>query len=145
MHETLDHQTFICFEVGELEPTTKMLRVSNGGCPFPFHFRAETGTVEELEVIAYPLGVRPNTEYDVLETQLQSGDCVIFCSDGIIEAENESGEQFGFDRTSEMIRKACDDDFSAEASLNRIFDVVNTFKGNAPQSDDMTCVVLQVK
>ena len=36
MHETLDNQTFICFEVGELEPSTKMLRVSNGGCPFPF-------------------------------------------------------------------------------------------------------------
>ena len=145
LHEVLDSRTFICFEMAEVDISTRTLCLSNGGCPFPFHFRAETGTVEELQVIAYPLGVQPNTEYEVLETQLQSGDRVVFCSDGIIEAENASGEQFGFGRTPEVIRQACEDNLSAEATIDRIFEAVNTFKGDAHQGDDMTCVVLRVE
>jgi serine phosphatase RsbU (regulator of sigma subunit) len=70
---------------------------------------------------------------------------VVFCSDGIAEAENVSGEQFGYERTSEMIRKACEDDLSAKATIDRILEVVDRFKGDASQDDDLTCVVLRVE
>ena len=44
-----------------------------------------------------------------------------------------------------MIRKACEDDLSAEATIDRILEVVDGFKGDAPQGDDLTCVVLRVE
>ena len=99
----------------------------------------------ELEVGAYPLGVRSNTEYEVLETQLHPGDRIVFCSDGIIEADTASGEQFGFEQTAETIRQACVEGLSAEATIDRLLEAVSEFKGNAPQSDDMTCVVVRVE
>ena len=66
-------------------------------------------------------------------------------TDGIAEAEDTSGEQFGYDRTVETIRKACEDDLSAEATIDRLLEVVDAFKGDAPQRDDMTCVVVRVE
>ena len=93
----------------------------------------------------YPLGVHPDTEYRVLETQLQPGDRVVLCSDGIIEAENSSEEQFGYDRTREAIRRACAEGLPAGATIEWLLEEVGTFRGDAPQSDDMTCVVVRVE
>ena len=131
MYRNLDRRTFVCFVMGELDPSTQTLRLSNGCCPYPYHYRASTGEILEFQVDAYPLGVRPDTEYQVVETQLQSGDRIIFCSDGIIEAENTAGDQLGFEQTQEAIRKACEDGLSAEATINCILEVVDVFKGDA--------------
>ena len=144
LHRVLDHRTFVCFTMGEIDLETRKLRLSNGGCPPPYHYRASTGKIVELQLDAYPLGVRADTDYDMVEVQLQSGDCVVFCSDGIAEAENESSEQFGYQSTEDTIRQACVEGLSAEAAIDRILEVVATFSGDAPQGDDMTCVVLRV-
>lgn len=77
--------------------------------------------------------------------QLQPGDRIVFCSDGIAEAEDVKRNQFGFDNTMETVRMACANGLSAEATIELILETVNTFKGDAPQSDDMTCVVLRVE
>ena len=145
LHRILDRRTFVCFTMGEIAPTSHSFRLCNGGCPPSYHFHAQTGEITELEIEAYPLGVRPDTQYEALETQLHSGDCIVFCSDGIIEADNIEGVQFGFERTTETIREACKEGLSAEATIDRILEAVATFKSNAPQSDDMTCVVLRVE
>ena len=73
------------------------------------------------------------------------GDRVIFCSDGIIEAENSQEEMFGFERTAETIRKGCQDDLSAPQLLDYLINEVKTFTGEASQGDDMTVVVLKVE
>jgi len=142
---TLDSRTFVCFTLGELDPANRVLRLSNGGCPYPYHYEASMGRIVEIQVDAYPLGVRANTEYPVAETQLQPGDRIIFCSDGIPEADNDAGDQFGYDRTEATILQACKEDLSAEATIDHLLAEVAAFKGDAPQSDDMTCVVLRVE
>ena len=145
LNRTLGRRTFVCFTMGELDPLTRILRFSNGGCPSPLHFQATTGEIMELEVGAYPLGVRPDIHYEVLEVRLQPGDRIVFCSDGIVEADNAEGEQFGFEQTAETIRNACQEGLPAEATIDRLLEKVSTFKGNAQQSDDMTCVVVRME
>jgi sigma-B regulation protein RsbU (phosphoserine phosphatase) len=145
MFRNLDRRTFVCFTMGVLEPTTRVLRLSNGGCPYAYHFQASRAEMAELQVDAYPLGVRANTRHQVVEVRLQPGDRIIFCSDGIPEADNVSGEKFGYDRTHATILQACKDGLSAEATIDHILAEVAAFKGDAPQSDDMTCVVLRVE
>ena len=54
-----------------------------------------------MEVDAYPLGVRASATYSVVETVLEPGDYVVFCSDGIIEAANTEEDIFGFEQTAE--------------------------------------------
>ena len=145
LYRNLDRHTFVCFEFGEIDLSTFSFRMTNGGCPYPYHFWAAGPDVIELQVDAYPLGVRPGTEYAVVETRLRPGDRVVFCSDGIIEAENEYREQFGFEETAETIREACTRNLSAQETVDHVIQVVNAYRGNAPQSDDMTCVVIRVK
>ena len=145
LHGTLDKRTFICFTMGELDTATRSFHLANGGCPYPYHFRAVARDVVELQADAYPLGVRPDTTYPVLEVELGSGDRIVFCSDGIIEAENAEGEIFGFERTADAIRQGCMEDLSAEALIDRLIGAVKGFAGDVPPGDDMTVVVLKVE
>ncbi|MBI2501728.1 MAG: SpoIIE family protein phosphatase [Candidatus Latescibacteria bacterium] len=144
LHARLGSHTFVCFSMAQFNPLARSLRLANGGCPYPYHYRAATGEVVELQIDAYPLGVRPDTSYRGIEVQLELGDRVVFCSDGIAEAGNARGEIFGFERTAETIRRGCQEDLSAEALLARITQEVKAFSGNIPQGDDQTVVVLKV-
>ena len=69
---------------------------------------------------------------------------MVFSSDGIAEAMNSVGEPFGYARTEEMIRRACAEDLSSEDLIDRILGEVDAFRGDVPQSDDMTLVVVKV-
>jgi serine phosphatase RsbU (regulator of sigma subunit)/ligand-binding sensor domain-containing protein len=142
--ELLRDNTFICFAMGEFDPSTLHLRLSNGGCPYPCHFRASTGELSEVRIEAYPLGIRPDTRYPVEEIQLEPHDYIIFCSDGIVEAENPAGDQFGYDQTEETIRKGCAEELSPEQLIDRIFSTVEEFADSTPQGDDRTVVVLKI-
>ena len=142
LHRILDGRTFVCFTMAKLDPTSRSLRLANGGCPYPYHYRSATGEVAELQVDAYPLGVRDETHYPVIEVQLEPGDRVIFCSDGIIEAENIHGELFGFERAEEIIGRSCGERLSPVALIDRVIEEVKAFSGDALQSDDQTIVVL---
>ncbi|MBT7912798.1 SpoIIE family protein phosphatase [Candidatus Bathyarchaeota archaeon] len=142
---SLPKRTYICLSMVELEPITRILRFSNGGCPYPYHYIAASGDIVELQVDAYPLGVRAETDYPVIEAQLSLGDRIVFCSDGIIEAENSQGEIFGFERTAETIQNGCKKDLTAPQLLDHLINEVKTFTGETPQGDDQTVVILAVE
>jgi len=142
---SLTERTFVCFMGVDLDTSSGTLRMSNSGCPPPYYFSASTSEVMELQVDAYPLGVRQNSSYKAVEVQLKPGDRVVSCSDGLIEAENTKGELFGFDRMIYVIRRVCKENLSAEVLLERIMEEVHTFTEDAPPGDDRTCVVLSVE
>jgi len=144
LSELLRDNTFICFTLGEFDPSSLRIRLSNGGCPYPYHFRASTGELSEVRLDAYPLGIRSDTRYPVEEIQLEPRDYILFCSDGIVEAENPTGDQFGFDQTEETIRRGCTEGLSPEQLIDRIFSTVDKFADTAPQGDDRTVVVLKI-
>ena len=145
LQRILNSRTFVCFAMGELDPATRAFRFANSGCPYPYHYKAGTGEVAELQVDAYPLGVRAESAYTAIEAQLEAGDRIVLCSDGIIEAENAAGELFGFERTVEMIGQGCRENLPAVELLDQIIGEVKAFSGDAPQGDDQTMVVLAVE
>ena len=146
IHRIMDSRTFVCFAMAQIDPGARCMRLINAGCPYPFHYRAASGEVVELQMAeAYPLGVKPDSNYRSQEVQLAPGDRVVFFSDGIIEAENARGEVFGFERAAEAIRSGCAQGLPAQDLLDRIVAAVDAFTGGAPATDDRTCVVLGVK
>ena len=76
---------------------------------------------------------------------MQPGDRLVFCSDGIIEAENGIEEMFGFERTGEAIGRAAGDRVSATDLIERLLGEVDTFRGEEEQHDDQTIIALVVK
>lgn len=141
----LDDRTFVCLAMGELELSSRKLRLTNGGCPYPYHYQAATGEVAELRVDAYPLGVVAETEYQAVEIELAPGDRLVFCSDGVIEGANPAEELFGFERTAEVIRQGCAEGLSVEALIDRLCIAVEAFRNGVPQEDDLTVMVLAVE
>jgi len=140
----LPKRTAICFALGDIALEDRSLCLVNGGCPYPYLYRASKGELVELQSDAYPLGISADTGFKPVDDQLDSGDYLIFCSDGVAEAENPAGEQFGYEWTAEAIRRACATACSAADLLETLFDAVGAFRGEADQSDDMTCLVVRI-
>jgi len=146
LSDTIERRALVCFTMGELDLKERTLRLSNCGCPYPYHYRAATGDVVELEIEAYPLGVRFKDNYPVHDIQLTAGDYVVLCSDGIIEASNGNEQEiFGFERTSETIQQACTEGINARALIDRVVQAVEQYSNGVPQGDDRTIVVLRVE
>ncbi|MFZ0133646.1 MAG: PP2C family protein-serine/threonine phosphatase, partial [Desulfobacterales bacterium] len=84
-----------------------------------------------------------DVDYRETNIKLSSGDRLIFYTDGIVEAVNESNEMFGFERLLEMIEVI--EAETAEGMLEEIQENVNRFVGKAEQHDDLTIIVLNTK
>ena len=96
----------------------------------------------ELSKGGLVLGVLPNTDYAVETRSLQNGDCLIFYTDGLIDAVNFEGELWTKDLMLEAARKSlhCDADYVAR----RILQYRRRFVGLAEQLDDTSIVVAKV-
>ena len=142
MHRTLHSRTLVCCALIDISGDGKRIAFSNSGCPNPYHYVAATGEIHEVEVNAYPLGVRPDTLYASLEHELGDGDRIILCSDGIPETGNAEAELFDYDRTRQILLEACRSGLSAGQTIDRLFAEVNAHKGETEQTDDTTCIVI---
>ena len=140
---SLEPRTFVCFSLGEIDPDRRRIRLVNGGCPYPYHFIAETSRVCEVETGALPLGLRTGSQYAGVDCELAIGDRIVFCSDGIIEASNADGELFGFERTRLTVEQLAQRGVNATDMVDAILADVDDFCDGHEQEDDQTVVVIE--
>ena len=94
-----------------------------------------------LQVGGPVLGLLDGIGYEFETVQLQPGDVVVVCSDGVTEARNVAGEEFGTARLAELVT-GCHG-WKAEAVLERVLSGVARFAVGAPQADDITVLALR--
>ena len=100
------------------------------------------GTSEELSHTGgVALGVMPGLEYAESSITLDAGDTLVLYTDGVSEAMNSEGEEFGMDRFREIFVDHPPN--SARDTNEAILQAVHDFAGDTPQSDDVTCLVIQ--
>ena len=117
------------------------LRVANAGQSQPLLYK--DGRCGKIELTGFPLGIFEDVTYDEWGVTLESGDILVFHSDGIAETTNSEGQFFGMER----LRKIVEDHHELTASelVDRVFDDVDWFSQSAALSDDRTLVVLKVR
>jgi len=142
---SLEGRRFTTAFLAEIDPRTRAMRYINAGHNYPILRRA-AGAVERLEIGGPPFGVPLFTDneiaYGVGRIQLEPGDLLFIFTDGVAEAVNEKGEEFGEPRIVPAILSMPTG--TAAAVLNRVMTDVNTFVGYARQHDDITALVLRI-
>ncbi len=128
------------FFFGMLNPTDRKLVFSSAGHLDPYVFRKRTGKLEELSAWGYPLGIRRREPFPEVEVDFFPGDRLILYSDGLIEALNDDGEPFGFERFEKTLMSASSR--TATEIRKSLLDAVKKFTRNRPPEDDQTLVVI---
>ncbi len=118
----------------------RILTMSNSGLPYPIRWSGNE--CSQIELPGVPLGSFPGVEYDEVNIPLVAGDVFVFCTDGIFEAMNEQGQEFGARPVIEIVKATREQ--TARQMVNAIFDAVVTFRGSASQNDDMTAVAVKI-
>ena len=127
----------LCYAV--YDGKTRRLRFSNSGAPAPI--LCQDGKAEILHAEGFPLGMFDNSEYQEVGVTLQPGDTVLFYTDGLSEARNMRGEEFGGFRLKEVL----EDNHMLEPRklIERVFHHLEEFCVDSRTSDDQTILVLK--
>ena len=142
---SLGGQRFTTAFLAQIDPATREMRYINAGHNDPILRRA-SGQMERLSMGGVPLGLPLFTEAENLyssgRVQLQTGDLLFIFTDGVIEAVNDTGEEYGEARLIPCIENAPSE--TAAETVKRVMSEVNAFVGYARQHDDITCLVLRL-
>jgi sigma-B regulation protein RsbU (phosphoserine phosphatase) len=140
LHERQLEEYFctLCYAVFDLQRRTAVF--ANSGLPFPIHVTGDS--VRQIMLPGLPLGSFGASTYDEITIELARDDVFVLCSDGISETFNLSGEEFGSARV--MSTALANRDKPAREIVSAIFGAMQAFRGDAPQTDDQTVVVIKI-
>jgi sigma-B regulation protein RsbU (phosphoserine phosphatase) len=127
-------------QYGVLNPASGEFRHANAGLPKPI--RINSHGCEELGGGGLPSGLFEAATYDEYAAQLAPGDTLLFCTDGVTDARNPAGEDFGDERLLALCRSQAG--ASAEALLEHLFAAVDGFAAGERQQDDITVAALRL-
>ena len=119
----------------------RTVTLANSGLPYPIRCSAEK--CGQIELPGVPLGSFPGIVYDEVTLELKPDDLFVFCTDGIFEAWNAMGAEFGARRLCDVVAASRRE--SARGIVDAIFHAVTEFRGSAPQADDMTAVAIKIQ
>jgi len=132
---------FVTMVLAVLDLSGHRLSIVNAGHLRPLLRRADGSVIEIGDAEAgLPLGVVPLQSYKQAQIEMGIGDALVLISDGITEAQDASGRQYGQLRLLNQITASFSD--TAADLGRRIIDDVDRFVGDRPQSDDrcLLCV-----
>ncbi|HEY4721233.1 MAG TPA: GAF domain-containing SpoIIE family protein phosphatase, partial [Anaerolineae bacterium] len=132
---------FVTVFYGVLDPRRATFTYANAGHNPPIWFNARSGETKYLSVHGIALGVVPEVNLTDNRIALDSGDVVALYTDGLTEALNYQGEEFGVERLEHIIRAHSEQ--SAEEIVAAIQLAVEAFVGEELPFDDLTLVVVK--
>ena len=132
---------FVTMLYAVYNPETGAFTYASGGHDAPLLVRAD-GSSELLSLTGgIALGVLPGFEYQQTTYQLEPGDTIVLYTDGVTEAMNHDSQLFGLAGLKQYFSSAPPSD--AESTGMQVMEAVASFAGDAPQSDDITCLTLR--
>ena len=139
--ESNEESMFVTVFYTAFDPASGLLEYANGGHNLPYVVKA-SGEVRKVESESgLVLGVMPGFEFPGGSIDLEPGDTFFLYTDGVTEAMNEDGEEFGDDALAKALGECVG---AGAADVRRyVVEAVKAHAGDAPQSDDITCLALK--
>ena len=113
---------------------------SNAGACSPLLYRRSTGSVEELKLAGGALGAFKKAVFSEMPVQLDSGDALIFYTDGIVESRDRSGSEIGYEGLQQMLVESYDTD--PAVYYRNIFARYTSHIGGQEAQDDLTFIIM---
>jgi sigma-B regulation protein RsbU (phosphoserine phosphatase) len=133
---------FITVFYGVLDPQKMQLSYVNAGHNPPLLVRGDPPMVRILEGKGIALGVVPDVNIPLASISVEHGDLIVMYTDGVTEAFNEQDEYFGEER---LVDSVCRNrSLPVQEIITGLLEEIRQFCGTAPQSDDITLVVIRV-
>ena len=141
LHQDNEAEMFVTLFYATYDSESGAFTYANGGHNSPLIVRADGSSALLPLTDGIALGLRPGILYLQETITLLPGDTVVLYTDGVIEAINGQGEQFGIERLREVFVAARPKD--SQGVVTEILNAVNVFAGDTPQFDDITCLTLR--
>lgn len=136
-----DSSRYVTLILAEIDVKEQKLHFINCGHNPALVLRNKTGSLSQINANCPPIGLflfqDENWQLDSVE--LESGDVLVFYTDGVTEVEDASGEQFGMERLSAVVRRGAL--LTPEQLMRDIFESSASFSGESGFRDDVTIVV----
>jgi len=141
IHSVSDGERYVTLLLAEIDTHKRTLRYVNCGHNPALLFRAKTGKLTRMNSSCPPIGISPEEICELASADLFAGDVLVFYTDGVTEAENPLGEEFGTERLSAVVRRGSS--LSAEELVIDIFSSAADFCSEVGFNDDVTILVVK--
>ena len=128
----------LCYALFDLK--RRVVTIANSGLPYPV--RCSGDSIAQVEIPGVPLGLFAGSTYDEVSFDLAAGDVYVFCSDGVYDANDGAGLEFGYDRLFDVVRATRQK--PSREIVDAIFRAVQEFRGDTAPNDDMTAVAVRI-
>ncbi len=132
---------FITLFYAQIDVGKRQMRYANAGHPPPLLLNRRKKEFKELDAEGLLLGIRKNIIFEEKTIDLESGDLILFYTDGLTEAENADKNFFGLQRTKDLLLQHADD--SPQDIIKTVFTELGGFCQNTAFADDVTLMVLR--
>jgi len=128
----------LCYALFDVK--RRIVTIANSGLPYPV--RCSNDLVSQVEVAGVPLGLFPGSTYEEVTFDLVPGDVYVFCSDGVYDANDCRGREFGTERLLDVVTETRLR--PSREIVDAIFFAVQDFRGDTAPNDDMTAVAIRI-
>jgi sigma-B regulation protein RsbU (phosphoserine phosphatase) len=141
IHSVSGGNRYVTLLLAEIDARNRSVRYVNCGHNPALLFQAKTHDVVPMNSSCFPIGMFDSVACAINPANLTAGDILVLYTDGVTEANNSLGEEFGAERLSALIRR--DSSLSAERLMDNIFQSAEDFCQGVGFNDDVTVVVVK--
>ena len=145
LYPDIKEDMFISMAYLILDHVRATVTLSRAGHDAPLLYRSSTRELTPIKPPGLVLGIDSGNVFDRitgdLAVPLERDDCLILYTDGVTEALDGNGDEFGLDRAMHSVQASATS--GAPAIIARIIDDVRSFVGSTPQNDDITLIAIR--
>ena len=147
LYPDIKEDMFISMAYLVLDHARNSVTLARAGHDAPLLYKYASQTVEKVKPPGMVVGIDSGSVFDRITNDynvpLERGDCLLLYTDGITEALDSAGDEFGVERMIESVRESAGTGKGAQQIMSRVIDDVRNFAGSTPQHDDITLIAIR--